>query len=57
MTASIPPCMAHLPLDDRGYPIPWSMFTDQSGRPHFTINDDRKRFESFVRDICPIPGW
>lgn len=54
MTASIPPCMAHLPLDEPGYPIPWSVFTDQSGRPHFTINDDRKRFECFVRDVCPI---
>lgn len=31
----IPPRMAHLPRDPRGYPIPVIVLVDDSGRPNF----------------------
>src|SRR5215472_13925800 len=54
MTTKVPSRMAHLPLDPRGYPIPANVYRDAQGRPHFTINDDRKRLEQLRRDACPI---
>jgi hypothetical protein len=50
----IPERMAHLPRDRRGYPIPWSVYHDATGRPHFQINDDVKRAIALARDWCPI---
>jgi hypothetical protein len=53
---AIPTRMAHLPLDRRGYAIPWGVYVDGAGRPQFTINDDVKREVALARDLCPICG-
>ena len=52
----IPARMAHLDRDRRGYPIFFMAYRDQQGRPHFTINDERKRQIVIARDLCSICG-
>jgi hypothetical protein len=52
----IPERMRHLPLDHRGYPIFYGAFIDVDGTPHFTINDERKRFLMVRDDLCSICG-
>jgi hypothetical protein len=52
----IPDRMSHLELDPRGYPIPWGVYRDDDGRPHFTINDESRRLKALARDLCPICG-
>jgi hypothetical protein len=56
MTVPIPARMKALDLDSRGYPIPWGVFRDRAGRPHFTINEESKRVLALVGDLCPICG-
>jgi hypothetical protein len=53
---AIPKRMAHLPVDRRGYAIPWGVYVDSSGRAQFTINDDVKREFALTGDLCPICG-
>jgi hypothetical protein len=53
---TIPSRMSHLELDPRGYAIPWGVFRDDSGRAHFQINDDRRRYQAIKNDLCPICG-
>lgn len=48
--------MAKLPLDKRGYPVPWNIMRDKEGTPHFTINDHRKAKQCVVEQRCPICG-
>ena len=50
----IPYRMKHLMRDHRGYAIPWAVFIDDNGKPHLTINDDKKRYFCLTRDRCPI---
>jgi hypothetical protein len=50
----IPPRMSHLELDQRGYPIPWVVYRDKDNRPHFQINDDKKRYASMALGVCGI---
>jgi hypothetical protein len=50
----IPDRMKHLDIDPRGYPIPWTVFRDNDGRPHFTVNDEMKRIQCLEKDLCPI---
>lgn len=52
----IPPRMAHLPKDPRGYPIPAMVLIDDGGRPHFQINDERLRQGCIKADNCVICG-
>lgn len=52
----IPNRMARLPRDRRGYPIPFTVYRDDTGAPHFTINDEAKRAECLAKDLCPICG-
>lgn len=52
----VPPRMRHLPTDKRGYPIPETVYRDNHGNPHFTINDEFKRRIYISRDLCPICG-
>lgn len=51
-----PKRMAHLDRDERGYPIPAMVFRDETGRPHFTINNEADRFILLMDDKCSICG-
>lgn len=50
----IPDRMRYLPRDKRGYPIPFIVFRDTDGNPHFTINDDVRRAFVIANDRCAI---
>lgn len=52
----IPERMQRLPRDARGYPIPFLVFVDSEGKPHFTINDHRKAWQCRTEDRCGICG-
>jgi hypothetical protein len=52
----LPESMSGLPRDRRGYPIPWIVLRDRTGRPHFTINDSRKVKECGKFGLCGICG-
>jgi hypothetical protein len=51
----VPWRMAHLPLDGRGYPIPYTVLV-KDGRPHFTINVEERRLRCLASNLCPICG-
>jgi hypothetical protein len=53
---SIPDRMRHLERDHRGYPIPFIVLRDTTGRAHFSVNNDGKRLLCFARDLCGICG-
>jgi hypothetical protein len=52
----IPERMKHLGIDRRGYPIPWSVYRDPDGRPHFTIFNNVLRARGIRDDLCGICG-
>jgi hypothetical protein len=52
----IPSRMAHLPLDQRGYPVFFGAYVDSRGEPHFTVNDEEKRVACIKHDLCSICG-
>lgn len=52
----IPPCMAKLEKDKRGYPIPVNVLRDDKGEPHFTINDERVADYLRQNGRCAITG-
>ncbi len=52
----LPQQMAHLPLDPRGYPIPFIVLRDRAGRPHFTINDSAQVQQCVKFSLCGICG-
>lgn len=52
----IPARMKHLQVDRRGYPIPWGVYRDGEGNPHFAINDEKRRMQMLGRDLCSICG-
>lgn len=52
----VPPRMARLERDPRGYPIPVTVYRDRGGRPHFTINNEAARQRTIAEDRCPICG-
>ena len=54
--ASIPDRMKHLERDPRGYPIPWGVYRDGNGRPHFQINHEARRGRAMRDDLCPMCG-
>lgn len=56
MIAKLPDRMRHLPVDKRGYPIPWGVLIDDGGLPHFAINVEERRHEMVKRDLCSICG-
>lgn len=56
MTARIPERMRHLPRDERGYPVPFIVLRDTTGRAHFTVNDEALRLRCFAEDLCGICG-
>ena len=52
----MPPRIARLPRDSRGYPIPWNVLRASDGTPFFTINDDTKASKAIRLGLCPICG-
>lgn len=56
MNIKIPPIMQKLPLDARGYPIPYVVLYDDKGCPHFKINDDKKVKECADKNLCTVCG-
>lgn len=52
----LPRRMRALQRDDRGYPVPFVILRDTDNRPHFTINDDRRRMRCLVERRCQICG-
>lgn len=58
MRTELPPLPANmrdLPLDHRGYPVPW--FVEWiNGEPDFRIMDGRKRVEAYRKRLCWVCG-
>lgn len=52
----LPPRIARLTQDSRGYPIPWNVLRDPHGAPIFTVNDTAKDMLALRRNLCPICG-
>lgn len=52
----MPPRIASLTRDRRGYPIPFIALRDTDGIPHFTINDHMKVMHARMRKVCSICG-
>ncbi len=52
----VPDRMKHLDRDHRGYPVPFIVFRDSDGKPHFTINDQVKTGLCRSKDLCSICG-
>lgn len=52
----IPSYMEMLPRDRRGFPIPYIVFRDKNGDPHFTINDQRRVTHAKNQGLCSICG-
>lgn len=52
----LPDRMKHMDRDHRGYPIPFIVFRDDDGKPHFTINDNNKVRRCKTHDVCAICG-
>lgn len=52
----LPPRIAQLPKDSRGYPIPWNVLRGVDDAPLFTVNDDRRHWLALRQGLCPICG-
>lgn len=52
----IPPRMRSLPVDRRGYPVPFIVVRDKDGVPHFTINNHELVMKCIKEDLCAICG-
>lgn len=52
----IPDFMKRLPVDHRGYPVPFIVFRDKEDKPHFRINDTTKVLQCVKEDRCSICG-
>jgi hypothetical protein len=52
----IPPKMRLLDRDRRGYPVPWIVQRDLTGRPFFIVNDTEKTLACGRRGLCGICG-
>ena len=55
-SVSLPKRMRGLSRDRRGYPIPFVVFRDKEGKPHFTINDHGRAERCRKERRCPICG-
>jgi hypothetical protein len=53
----IPERMRALKRDQRrGYPIPWGVYVDDAGKPHYTINIESRRRRMLRDGLCSICG-
>jgi hypothetical protein len=51
----IPDFLKHLPIDSRGYPIPFFV-TMVKGKPDFRLLDGKKQRRAFFNNLCGICG-
>lgn len=51
----LPQQMQHLPMDSRGYPVPWFV-TWYDGRPDFRVIDTAKIYPAIYSHLCWICG-
>lgn len=56
MSVPMPPRIARLDRDKRGYPIPWNVLRGKDDAAIFTVNDDRKAWRAIRERLCPICG-
>jgi hypothetical protein len=56
LAIEVPPKMRMLPKDKRGYPVPWIVQRDLTGRPFFVMNDQEKVGACVRRKLCGICG-
>jgi hypothetical protein len=52
----MPPRIARLPRDRRGYPIPWNVLKGVDDFPIFTVNDSERHLHALRAELCPICG-
>lgn len=52
----VPPKMRLLDRDRRGYPVPWIVQRDLTGRPFFVMNDVERTMACGRRKVCGICG-
>lgn len=55
--APLPKRMRALQKDSRGYPTPFIILRDSTGKPCFTINDSLRVVRCLVEKRCPICGY
>lgn len=55
-TVEVPMALRKRPKDRRGYPIPYVVFRDTAGRPHFTINDQERHAHVTRKALCSLCG-
>lgn len=52
----IPKPLRSLERDRRGYPIPFIVMRDRTGRPHFQVNDARQVLRAIRGHLCALCG-
>ncbi len=52
----LPPRMAELPVDERGYPVPWFVDWTDDGKPEFRAMDQRKFVRAIKEKLCCVCG-
>lgn len=55
-SVAISECMAHLPKDVRGYPIPFTVNYDKKGKPQFPVIDMEKWEQCTRFRLCGVTG-
>jgi hypothetical protein len=53
---ALPARVRKLPLDRRGYPIPWFVYTAEDGTRDFRVADNGKRLRAVKEKLCWICG-
>lgn len=56
MSVVIPKRLQKRPTDSRGYVIPYTVFIDADGAPHFRVPDSRKLITCLKLKLCGICG-
>lgn len=51
----LPDHMKHLPIDDRGFPVPWFVVWTDEG-PQFPVADGNKLSRAYLNDLCWVCG-
>jgi hypothetical protein len=52
----LPARIAALPVDKRGYPVPWFVLWLENGEPEFRIMDGRKIVQAYHERLCWVCG-
>lgn len=56
MKRDIPDFLSHLPVDERGYPVPSFVPMGLDGKPNFKFVDNDKRKDYLDRKLCGVCG-